>query len=106
MSRAGFADAGGSVLEKTRTKLVRPPKYTVVMLNDDYTPADFVVKLLIDVFRFDHETAAAITLAVHTRGAAPCGTYPKDVAETKAFEAMDRAKAAGHPLRLEVHPEN
>lgn len=105
MSRAGFADAGSSVLEKTRTKLVRPPKYTVVMFNDDYTPADFVVELLMDVFRLDEGSAVAVMLAVHNRGSAPCGTYPKDVAETKAREAMDRAAAAGHPLMLDVRPE-
>jgi len=105
MPRAGYPDADGSVLEVTRTKPVRPPKYTVVMHNDDYTPADFVVALLVEVFRLGQEAAVATMLAVHQRGAAPCGTYPRDVAETKLAEATARAKEAGHPLMLDLQPE-
>jgi len=87
MTRVCFDDADGSALEILRAKTVCPPGYVVVMHNDDFTPAPFVVALLRSVFRMDEAAAVSTMLAVHSRGAAPCGTYPRDVAETKLAAA-------------------
>lgn len=105
MSRVTSNDADGFVIEIARTKPVRPPKYTVVMYNDDYTPAEFVVRLLEGVFRMERAAAVATMLAVHRRGASACGTYPRDVAETKLAEALALSASEGHPLKLEMQPE-
>lgn len=105
MARVGTDDADGSVIELTRKKTARPPKYLVVMFNDDYTPAEFVVGILKDVFRMDEMTAITTMLAVHQRGAAACGAYSRDVAETKLDQAKSRSAAAGHALKMEMQPE-
>lgn len=90
---------------ETRTKPKRPPLYKVILLNDDYTPRDFVVRVLKAVFRIGGETAYRIMYTAHTRGACVVSVYPHDVAETKANEANDMAKDAGHPLQFTTEPE-
>lgn len=98
---------GGGVAEavRTRPKTAKPPRYVVVVFNDDFTPYEFVVEVLQRVFRMDTQAAIATMMAIHRRGAAPCGTYPRDVAETKAAEVAELAKAAGHPLKAGVEKE-
>lgn len=98
---------GGTVLEapRTRAKPARPPKYVVVMFNDDYTPAEFVVAVLQEVFRMDMDRAMATMLAIHKRGVGACGVYPRDVAETKVQEVGRRAALAGHPLKAGMEKE-
>jgi ATP-dependent Clp protease adaptor protein ClpS len=94
---------GADVLERPRTK--KPRMYRVVMLNDDYTPAFFVVEVLERHFDKSREDAARLTAEIHQRGAGTCGVYALDVAETKVKAAMDDAKAASHPLQLRAEPE-
>lgn len=77
-------------------------RFAVVLLNDDYTPMDFVVFLLIDIFMLPHTQAAAIMMLVHEQGRGVCGVFQKDIAETKCQQVMDRAKEAGHPLQCVV----
>lgn len=92
------------VLEpKTKTK--RPPFYKVVMLNDDYTPMDFVVDVLKSIFRKNHHDAINIMLEIHHQGAGLCGVFTLDVAETKAQMVVDRARSQDYPLQCVVEQE-
>lgn len=88
-------------LVKTTTdpKTARPPLYKVVLLNDDFTPMDFVVYVLEHIFHHTHEDAIRIMLDVHTRGAGVCGIYTREVAETKVLQVTDLARTHEHPLR-------
>lgn len=97
-------DAGGLLLEEAKPKLKRPPLYTVVMLNDDYTPMEFVVEVLETYFSKDRPSATQIMLTIHTKGKAACGVYPKDIAETKAVAVNKYSRESGHPLLCEVEP--
>ena len=90
---------------KTKTKLARPPLYKVILLNDDYTPREFVVMVLKAVFRMGEETAAAVMLTAHRRGACVIAVFTKDVAETKAKEATELGKSNGFPLFFTTEPE-
>ena len=89
----------------TKPKAERPKLHKVILLNDDYTPRDFVVRVLKSVFRIGGETAFKIMYVAHTRGACVVSVYPRDVAETKATEANDLAKDSGHPLQFTTEPE-
>jgi ATP-dependent Clp protease adaptor protein ClpS len=84
---------------KTRPKTKRPNLYRVLLLNDDYTPMDFVVLVLQDVFNKSREDAMSIMLHVHQRGVGECGVYPYEVAETKVTRVMDTARKNQHPLQ-------
>ena len=90
---------------KTKTKLARPPLYKVILLNDDYTPREFVVMVLKAVFRMGEESAAAVMLTAHRRGACVIAVFTKDVAETKAKEATELGKSNGFPLFFTTEPE-
>ncbi|HHO67732.1 MAG TPA: ATP-dependent Clp protease adapter ClpS [Gammaproteobacteria bacterium] len=90
-------DHGLSVLE-ARPKLKRPPLYKVVLLNDDYTPMEFVVILLEKFFGMSREKATQVMLHVHTRGKGVCGVYTREVAETKVALVNDYAREHQHPL--------
>lgn len=79
-------------------KLKRPPQYKVVLLNDDYTPMDFVVEVLETFFRMTREQATRVMLHVHTRGKGVCGTYPRDIAETKVAQVNEYSRHHHHPL--------
>lgn len=81
-----------------RPKLKRPPMYKVLLLNDDYTPMEFVVDVLTRFFRMDREKATRIMLHVHTRGRGVCGVFTKDVAETKVYQVNAYAREHQHPL--------
>jgi ATP-dependent Clp protease adaptor protein ClpS len=90
---------------KTTKKTAKPPLYKVLLHNDDYTTMEFVVKVLETVFHHDGQHAARIMLHVHTRGVGVAGTYPWEVAETKAEKAMSLARDADFPLLCTVEPE-
>ena len=86
-------------ITKTRPKTKRPNLYRVLLLNDDYTPMEFVVLVLQDVFNKSHEEAMQIMLHVHQKGVGECGVYPYEVAETKVTRVMDTARKNQHPLQ-------
>ena len=88
----------GTVLEAQRTQLVPPPLYTVLLLNDDFTPMDFVVHILQKFFSMNRERATQIMLKVHMEGRGICGVYPRDVAATKVEQVTAYARANQHPL--------
>jgi len=78
--------------------LKRPPLYKVVLLNDDFTPMDFVIEVLMDFFAMTEETATRVMLQIHTQGIGVCGTYSKDVAETKVIIVNEYSREHQHPL--------
>jgi len=90
----------------TKERIKTPRMFKVIIFNDDFTPHEFVVDLLKDVFKKDAQTATVLTMQVHTGGSAVVGTYTRDIAETKVVCAIDLARAAGHPLVLEANPES
>jgi ATP-dependent Clp protease adaptor protein ClpS len=93
-------DGQGSVVaERKAAKTQPPPMYQVVMLNDDYTPMEFVVMVLQEYFKRDLETATQIMLKIHHEGRGVCGVYTKDVAATKVELVLAAARRAGHPLQ-------
>jgi ATP-dependent Clp protease adaptor protein ClpS len=100
---------GNTVLKprtKTKPKTARPPLYKVILLNDDFTPREFVVQVLKAVFRMGAERAHAVMLTAHRKGACVIAVYTRDVAETKAKEATELGKAKGYPLFFTTEPEN
>lgn len=98
-------DEGGSVVLERRTQKIKPPQmYQVLMLNDDYTPMEFVIVVIQEFFGRDRETATQIMLKIHLDGRAVCGVYSKDVAATKVDQVMDAAAKAGHPLQCVSEP--
>ncbi|GAA0685547.1 ATP-dependent Clp protease adapter ClpS [Marinobacterium maritimum] len=94
--------AGGLATAETKPQLKRPPMYRVVLMNDDYTPMDFVVEVLMIFFGMDQEKATQVMLAVHTQGKGVCGVFTRDVAETKAAQVNQYARENKHPLLCEV----
>ena len=90
---------------KTKIKLERPPLCKVILLNDDYTPREFVVTVLKAVFRMGAETASRVMLTAHKKGACVIAVYTRDVAETKAKEATELGKAKGYPLFFTTEKE-
>lgn len=96
---------GDLALEEARPKLKRPPMYKVVMLNDDYTPMDFVVETLELFFGVNRERATQLMLQVHTQGKAICGVYTRDIAETKAAQVNQFARDHQHPLLCEIEAD-
>ena len=86
-------------ITKTRPKTKRPSLYRVLLLNDDYTPMEFVVLVLQDVFNKSREEAMQIMLHVHQKGVGECGVYQYEVAETKVTRVMDTARKNQHPLQ-------
>lgn len=87
-----------SVLEVERSKVKPPPLYKVLLLNDDYTPMDFVVVVLQKFFAMSREQAMRIMLKVHREGVGVCGTYPRDVAASKVEQVSSYARQHQHPL--------
>jgi ATP-dependent Clp protease adaptor protein ClpS len=89
---------GDLAVEQARPKLKRPPLFKVLLLNDDYTPMEFVVHVLEHFFGMNREKATQVMLHVHTRGMGVCGVFTKDVAETKVAQVNDHARENQHPL--------
>ncbi|WP_298022491.1 ATP-dependent Clp protease adapter ClpS [uncultured Parasphingopyxis sp.] len=92
-------DTGTGVATKTRTRTKKPSPYKVLMLNDDYTPMEFVVIVLKRFFRMDMEEATRVMLHVHQKGVGICGIFPYEVAETKVNQVMEFARQNQHPLQ-------
>ncbi|WP_375542681.1 ATP-dependent Clp protease adapter ClpS [Aestuariispira ectoiniformans] len=100
-------DGGGKtgVVTKTRPKTKKPSMYKVLMLNDDYTPMEFVVYVLEGLFNKSREEATRIMLHVHQRGVGICGVYPYEIAETKVTQVMDLARQEQHPLQCTLEKD-
>ena len=98
-------DADGSVIEKTDHKTQKPPMYKVMLLNDDFTPMEFVVTVLEKFFKIGRESAISIMLDVHQKGLAVVGVFSSEVAETKVTQVMDYARKHEHPLQCTMEKE-
>lgn len=96
--KPGRDDEQGVAIEEARPILKRPPLYRVILLNDDYTPMEFVVQVLQKVFSMDRNTATRIMLEVHTKGKGVCGVYTYEIAETKVAQVTGMAQQHQHPL--------
>lgn len=90
---------------QTKLKTQRPPLYKVILINDDYTPREFVVLVLKAVFRMNEDQAYRVMMTAHQKGACVIAVYARDVAETKAKEATDLGKQKGYPLFFTTEPE-
>ena len=100
-----LSDGSSATVLERKTEKVKPPQmYQVVLLNDDYTPMEFVVMVLQEFFNKDLETATQIMLKVHVEGRGVCGVYSKDVATTKVEQVLEAAHKAGHPLKCVSEP--
>ncbi len=101
---AGEGPATGTIT-KPKPKTKRPSLYKVILLNDDYTPMEFVVHILERVFNKGHEDATRIMLEVHTNGVGVCGVYTYEIAETKVTKVMELARRHQHPLQCTMEKE-
>lgn len=98
-------DGDVSLATKTKTKTQRPPMYKVMLLNDDYTPMEFVVHVLERFFGITHSQAVEIMLVVHKKGLAVVGVFSHEIAETKVAQVMDFARRNQHPLQCTMEKE-
>ena len=109
MSKGGYGSGGGGTLTeggtKTKAKTEKPSLYKVLLLNDDYTPMEFVVHVLERFFNKNHEDATRIMLHVHHHGVGVCGIYPFEVAETKVAQVIEFARQHQHPLQCTMEKE-
>jgi ATP-dependent Clp protease adaptor protein ClpS len=99
------SDSDTSVITKTKPKTQKPSLYKVLLLNDDFTPMEFVVHVLEVFFNKSGEEAYRVMLHVHQKGVGVCGVYTFEVAETKVTQVMDFAKQHGHPLQCTMEKE-
>lgn len=98
-------DDGDSLVAERKAQKTKPPQmHQVVMLNDDYTPMEFVVVVIQEFFNKDRETATQIMLKIHLDGKGICGVYSRDVAATKVLQVQEAARQAGHPLQCLSEP--
>ena len=103
MSASEEGDSDGSIaLQESKPELKKPPLFKVILLNDDYTPMEFVVEVLETFFRMNREQATHVMLTVHTQGKGVCGIYTRDIAETKAAQVNQYARENQHPLLCEI----
>ncbi len=96
----------GLGLAEAKPKLKRPPMYKVILLNDDYTPMEFVIHILESFFGMDRERATHIMLNVHTQGKGLCGIFTRDIAETKVVQVNDYSRQHDHPLLCTLEADN
>jgi len=96
--RLGADGDHGLAIEEARPRIKKPPLYRVVLLNDDYTPMDFVVQILEKIFSMDRSSATRTMLQVHTRGKGVCGGFNYEIAETKVAQVTGLAQQHQHPL--------
>ena len=94
-----------SLTLQEKPKLKKPPLYKVIMLNDDYTPMEFVVLILERFFNVDHQQAVSIMLTIHQKGLAIVGVYPHEIAETKVAQVMEFSRKNQHPLQCTMEKE-
>jgi ATP-dependent Clp protease adaptor protein ClpS len=92
--------------EKIKIKVEEPKRWKVILLNDDTTPMDFVVGILIEIFKHTQETAVQVTQQIHNEGSGVAGVYSFELAETKAVEATNLARTNGFPLQIKMEEEN
>ncbi|MCL6269890.1 ATP-dependent Clp protease adapter ClpS [Sansalvadorimonas sp. 2012CJ34-2] len=100
------SDDGDAAVATAKPKLQPPPMYKVILINDDYTPMDFVVEILEQFFRMSRERATQVMLRVHTEGSAVCGIYTRDIAETRAEQVNQYAREHQHPLMCKTQKDN
>lgn len=91
--------------EKIKIKITEPKRYKVLFLNDDKTPIEFVIDLLMTVFKHSEETSRELTLKIHNEGSAVVGVYVYEIAEQKGVEATQLARSAGFPLQIKIDQE-
>jgi ATP-dependent Clp protease adaptor protein ClpS len=91
--------------EKIKVTVSEPKRWKVILLNDDSTPIEFVVSILIEIFKHSAESAKEVTLQVHETGSGIAGTYSFEIAEAKAVEATGQARAEGYPLQIKLEEE-
>ena len=94
----------GAVVETAKPEVEKPPLFRVLLMNDDYTPMDFVVQVLRIFFNMDQEKATQVMLHVHTRGRGVCGVFTREVAETKVGQVNDFSREHQHPLLCTMEP--
>jgi len=92
-------------VEECKSNIQQPPRYKVIMHNDDYTPMSFVVEVLQKFFALSHEQANELMLEVHYKGQALCGIFTREVAETKIWQVSEYARSCQHPLRCSMNVE-
>lgn len=95
-------DDDGVILERAKPKLKKPPLFKVVLINDDYTPMEFVVHILQSIFKHNREQATQIMLHVHKLGKGVCGVYSRDIAETKVTQVNNYSRENKHPLMCDM----
>ena len=98
MSEDSIHPERGLVVEEAKPRLKKPPLYQVILLNDDYTPMEFVVDVLERIFNLDRTVATRVMLEVHTRGKGVCGVFTYEIAETKVAQVTSYARQQQHPL--------
>ncbi len=98
-------DFNTGTLTKEKVKVQTPKMYSVVLLNDDYTPMEFVIYILQSIFKKDYEEAKTIMLLVHNQGKGICGIFPLDIAESKANQVVEFARINQHPLECKVQKQ-
>lgn len=91
--------------ETTKNRIKEPSKYKVIVLNDDYTPMDFVVAMFVEVFKHSEQAAVDLTMKIHREGSAVAGIYTYEIAEQKGLDATNLARENGHPLQIKVEAE-
>ncbi len=101
---ANLPSDNNTALKPEVAKPKLPPMFKVMLLNDDYTPMEFVVETIEHFFNKSREQATQIMLKVHTEGMGVCGIYPQDIAETKMNQVLNHAKESQHPLQCIVEP--
>lgn len=100
-----MSESATKTRSQTQAVTRTPPRYKVLLLNDDYTPMDFVVEVLMRFFKKSEAEATRIMLQVHHAGVGVAGVYPFEIAETKVNQVMAAASAEGHPLQCTMEPE-
>ena len=101
----GFKNKFSSLVLEEKPKLKKPPLYKVIMLNDDYTPMEFVIEMLQTYFSKSQEQATQIMLHIHQKGIGICGLYTYEIAESKATHVLDKARKNQHPLQIKLEKE-
>ena len=105
MTRKKDIDQDALVLTQTKPKTKKPSMYKVLLLNDDFTPMEFVVHILERFFNIDHQQAVSIMLTIHQKGLAVVGVYPHEIAETKVAQVMEFSRKNQHPLQCTMEKE-
>lgn len=95
----------GLAVEEEKPKLKPPKRYKVVLINDDFTPMEFVIQILQGYFKMDRETAVQVMMMVHTKGKGICGVFSKDIAETKVAQVNEYSRQNQHPLMCSMEED-